>query len=281
MSMVPYAPYPPMTMSMPAAAAANTLYGVGKAAYRNRRGIKRAARTVQKAYRKYKRTKQNNPTKWLGESPGVGNTKRNENHIVNNSTMNGASMYAWDLLELPEAGATNDIDKRQRDLVNISGCKIDLELKNTTATPIYLNVAVVIPKTSQSVDTTDFFRSYQGGSRGVNFDNATLNGIDYHRLVLNTDKYAVVMRQRWCLRGHDLENEAANIMSSGGTNYICWSKYINVKKQIRYDAAVLRPQTPMYLVMWCAQMFDAAPVATTAQAEYSMRNAVFFRETAN
>lgn len=235
-----------------------------------------AARTIRRAYRRYRSRAQARPPP--GEEPGVRNTKRNENINANQVLLPG-TLALYEPTSIA-ATASNEISARQRDLIRITGLKIDLEFRNNNSIPMYMNIAVVSSKNNNTVSTTNFFRKY-GATRGVDFGDASLGAVDLHRLPINADIYNVLSHKRFVVRGYDLENAAQFILNSGGQNYGTHSEYININRQFRFvNATSTRSQTPIYIVMWCANFLDPAPISPASVGiTYSLRHTLHFRET--
>lgn len=235
-----------------------------------------AARTIGRAYRRYRaRAQARRPP---GEEPGVRNTKRNEN-ISSNQQLFAGTLAFYEPTAI-SGTTTNEIYARQRDLIRITGLKIDLEYRNNNSTPMYMNIAVVSLKNTTTIATPNFFRKY-GSTRGVDFGDTSLGAIDYHRLPINTDIYNVLSHKRFVIRGYDLENAPQFSLNSGGTNYGVHSEYININRQFRYvNATSTRSQTPIYICMWVATFLDPPPVtAGTVPLQFSLRHTLHFRET--
>lgn len=274
-AMVPYRRYGRIIQRNPMMRRYATAYNMAQYAYRNRNKIKWAARKIGGAFRRYKRYK--STRKHVGEPVSKDTCKKCDNHSVNVASLNGRFLVNYALLNLPET-TINAIDSRQRDIVNCRGVKIMLEVRNNNDDPIYLNCAVIGPKQQGVVDDTNFFRDYSA-SRTVDFGHASLAGMDYQRLPINTDKYSVLWRKRYRMRGHDLENEPGNILNSGGVNYLNIQKYIKLNKQVRYDGSNVACLTPVFFVMWATEMFTTAPTPNTVGlVAYSIRTTIYFKE---
>lgn len=237
---------------------------------------RRAARVIHGAYRRYRARAQARHS--FGEEPGVRNTKRNEN-INSNQIILPGTLAIYEPTAITGT-VNNEIYARQRDLIRITGLKIDLEYRNNNSVPMYMNVAVVSLKNNTVVTTSNFFRKY-GATRGVDFGDSSLGAIDLHRLPINADLYNVLSHKRFILRGYDLENAAQFVLNSGGSNYGVHSEYININRQFRFvNATSSRSQTPLFICMWVCNFLDPAPVSPgTVGVTYSLRHTLHFRET--
>lgn len=173
-----------------------------------------------------------------------------------------------------------DLNQRTRQVVNFRGWKFDFELTNNTSMPMYLNIAVLSPKSGASgVSTPDFFRS-QGNDRAVNFSNA-LNSIEFSKLPVNADRYTVLKHKRMFITP-GLADETATL-TRNGNNYRKFRWYIKLKRQIRFDASQNIPESGQcYLVFWC-DLFGAPAEDQPVSNALSFRSRIvqYFRDPAN
>lgn len=172
-----------------------------------------------------------------------------------------------------------DLDQRQRQVVNFRGWKIDFEMTNNLNFPLYVNVAVLAPKAGAvNVSRADFFR-YQGNDRAVNFDNV-LTAIEFAKLPINVDRYTVLKHKRMTFTPG--LNELSTL-TRDGNNWRKFRWYIKLKRQIRFDASQNQPESGQcFLVFWCDAFGAASGDQPTSNAlSYRARIVQYFRDPAN
>lgn len=252
-------------------------------AYSNRGKIYSAAKTIARTWRRSRsRRKASSRRKnlfgrsYVGESASNDTCKKCDNHNSDNSTLNAATLINVNLLNLNHT-TINNIDSRQRDIVNVRGIKIVMEARNNLTSPVYFNIAILATKIGSSISNTEFFRDYST-ERSINFGDASLGGLDYNRLPINTDRYQIMMHKRYRLRGYDLE-AGTSYLNAGGVSYMNFTKYLKINKQVRYDGTSAFALTPVFLVFWCSKFLDEAPADNTISTmAYSLRTTIFFKE---
>lgn len=247
------------------------LYGtratrVGLLAYGAYRAVKWARRRRQ-ALRK------------CGNRPGFARCKTtarlDDRSIVSYSSR---SLQQWNIFQI---GAGGNIDDRQRDIVNVRGLKICLEIQNTTAVPIWIRMAIVIPKGSSTVSTTDFFRGY-ADARGTDFTvgSATgLNSNDLRCLPLNPDVMDIVWQHKIFLVGNTDTPSNETINFQWGSNYKTVDKYIPIKRQLLYDGSTISPngRTPVF-IMWGVNIIGNQGAAVANAYRMFKRFIIYWKE---
>lgn len=261
----------------PYAKRARTAYTIANMAYRNRKGIKRAATRIARSYRRYKKRKRSTfSRKNIGEPVGTGVSKRSITTELPFGFANTRQLYSFSLLDIPEGSAVN---QRERRIANIRGVKIcsEINVANTTPNPLYVNVAVLSPKGGNvGVDKPDFFRS-NGNERAVDFGNA-LDGNQFHCLPINADKFTILRHKRYKLA-------VVTGPYATGTNrsYMNLDWWIPVKRQVRYDAATGSPEHgQMYLCVWMDTFGRPAGSGSELNAAgMGVRAITYFKEPKN
>lgn len=218
--------------------------------------------------------------KRIGEAPGRGNAKRKtviDENITNKDTR---TLYVYSLTDIDQG---TNIDNRERRLANLRGWKICMEIKNKRDLPLYVNIAVLSPKSgtvTAGVSVEDFFRASSGSDRARDFDVA-LNGLEFHCLPINTDRYVILKHKRTRLVA---SAAGGDTVALNGYSYMNLDWYIPLKRQIRYDGSTgdKIESGECFLVYW----FDGfgANAATTAvvnSAQVTSRAVAFFRDTRN
>lgn len=274
------------------AARTNPYVRAGYAAYRYGPTAARAAGTIARwAFNRYRRRNKRSAksmrrmraakktrfsTRNIGHPVGAGTTKRVIQKETNPVTKDSRVLYTQNLTEL---GFGDDINQRQRQLINLRGFKLCTHFRNDDDDPIYLNVAVVHGKLSEAAPTSvEFFRG-NGNSRGVDFGSG-LTPLQFHCLNINTDSYVILRHKRYIIKGK--ANTATNYVDRSGKNYMTMKWWIPLKRQLRYESnASTQPTTGnVWLVYWADQI--GATSGTASQLGVftaSERHITYFRET--
>lgn len=248
--------------------------------YRNRGTYRRAARSIQRAWRKRRAAR---PVKrarkhGVGKVRGTANSKRCEIEN-NNGFMNTRTLYQTELTEISKT-STNAINARQRDLIYISGFKICLEYQNKTTLPVYLNIAIVHDKRTndsqlQITDLDDFFRG-SAQQRTKSFSTA-LTGNEFRCLPLNTDRFTVLKH----IRLHLTPNQATvpGFDYRNGRNYGFKQMWCPLKRQIRYGDDE-HAQSKLWLIHWCDQFGrNSLQPAVSDAINFNKKIVTYFKET--
>lgn len=263
-------------LSSPYAKRARMAYSIGAYAFKNRRGIKRGARIVRRAYRRGRAKSQKFSRSNIGERVGTGTSKRSVTHTNDNIIRNTRLLYEHSLADIPEG---TDLDARQRKMVNCRGFKICLELKNLINNPMYVNIAVVSPKDGQSNFNADWFRSSDASNRARNFD-VTLNSNEFSCLPINSDAFTILKHKRFQLIPGSTTGSTA---SQSGRSYMQLKWWIPLKRQLRYDAAIGQPENgKVHLVYWFTEFATAAnDPGLVGAVQMSSRVVAYFKEPKN
>jgi len=238
-------------------------------AYLGYRGARWAARKAKFSFKR------------IGNPVGLGTTKRDESHNTAVLSRDTRSLYLYDLVRLSQG---SDINDRERQLVNIRGCKMCMQFTNTSNDNLYLNVALIAFKGGSqeaSISTTDFFRAEGGLARSVNFDT-TLDACEFHTLPINTDKYAVFQHKRYQL----IPGSAVggNKVALTGRNYMTLDWYRKINRQFRFDNATgNQPEDgQVWLVHWADKMdSESGQVVEVGQYTAKVRVISYFKDPKN
>lgn len=233
-------------------------YGAARYAYSNRKQIGRAARTIGRAYKRYKRKSSNRAKSTIGESVGTSSAKRHKS-VKQSGNYYTRELYSHALFNIPRnSGIENDISLRDRDIVNLRGVKFCLQFTNKLqlGDACAVNWAVIQRKgcvgEGPEVEKTSFFRSEgDAGIRHLDFSD-TLSQIQFACLPINTDKYKVFMHKRFRLEG------------SSGANQLLQSKdimhYWKVGRQLRFEnQSFSSPESKQCYLVWWADALGTLP----------------------
>lgn len=237
-------------------------------AYKNRAPMISAAKKIQRAVRR----RQKNRSK-VGRPVGVANAKRTANVSPSTENVYERTLYGRQVT-FPNAG--QNIDQRERKIINVSGIKICQEFLVTNSTlnqPLYLNIAFVRNKQSPaatSVPLGEFFRG-NGDERHRSFSSLT-QGIDYHCANLNTDQFDVWFHKRYITR-FDTNDPKKNLVRL--------MHFVKINRQISFDDTGA-PDTRLWILWWCSIAGrDNVTPGAAIQMNTNFHDITYFRETRN
>jgi len=248
--------------------------------YRNSKSVYNAARKIGTMWRRYKKrqTRQKFSTRNIGLAPNTGTAKR---FTILNDQSNFASrgLFTTNLVEIPQT-TTNAINQRQRNIVNISGFKICLEVRNNTESPLVWNWAIISPRDSVGITLSDFFRG-NGTTRGVDFSDA-LSSCDINHRAINSDNFYILKRGKFTLvQVGTGSNPTTGFTTRTGFNYIQTQRYFKLNRQIRYDGPNGNnvETKSVFFVHWADNILVPEGTAAVADA-YTLRQhlVTYFRE---
>lgn len=251
----------------PYAKRAKFTYGAAKYAYDHREAIGKAAKSTYKMYKSRQHAKQKIKTS-IGEDIGTTNPKTAQSYFLDVTSRNSNTLYDEDVLNLERGDLLN---QRERDLVNLRGWKINMELVNTTASVVYCNVAIIHPKKATAVSSSQFFRSYDT-SRNQDFGSTLMNAHMRHCYPINTDQYLILKHKRFRLAPN---GQAANQSQEFGSSVHNECLWVPLGRQIRFNGnGSTTNNQKAYLVYWFGQAgtntLDAANAVCNASFDVSM-----------
>jgi len=261
-------------------------YEAGRDIYKSlppgmRKGIQKASSRVKKRAKRSWDTYKNNqgPNFTFGDPVGSDSTKRWQPVSTANLGRPSRTLLSADLVNIP-LGADNEINLRQRGMINCRGISLYMNMRNNQEDAMYCNVAVVCPKFQQNlpgISVADFFRG-NGSDRGVDFSSSSLTGLQMHMLPINKDKFHILYHRRITLAPR---GPVASDFSIGNAmpNYYTLKKYIKVNRQLRYDGNTI-VSGRIQLVYWFSD-FDsvASSVPEDNAVTVSEHHLVYFRDT--
>lgn len=231
-----------------------------------------AATLIQKAFRNRRRR-----TRRIGAARiGVGKVskaKKFESERSTNVSMSTRTLYQWPLLRITKG---DNLDQRERDLIHLTGFRLDMELKGASTKPIYYNIALVYDRRSNDGDNTittaDFFHSLGGNARALDFA-VGLASFEFHRLPLNTDRFTVV--KHW--RGTLTQQSGTAYLTNSGNSWKSLSKWVPLKRKIAYEDG--NPQSDIWLLVWCDRFEDGLTVEPVVNTLFwNSRVTTYFKE---
>lgn len=185
------------------------------------------------------------------------------------------------LADIPHT-TTNEINKRQRAIVNLRGIKICMEVANLDDTSdLYFNLAMVVPKDSaSSVSSTGFFRGMDD-ERDLDFGIAR-TALELHCSPINSDYHYVLMHKRYRLA--PTEGGVSNTNNRQNSMMLI-QRYVKFNRQIRYPTTTnnVPCQGHPFLVYWCDLANDTSGSSSAPANKCSVVKKIitYFREPKN
>lgn len=201
-----------------------------------------------------------------GFRPGTGVSKRTLVSNIAGQSLASRTLYSRDLTWIDHASTGNQVNARQRDIVNVRGFKINMKMRALNPTgylagrSLMFHWAVVVPRFSSSsgipgntqvdpITTVDFFRG-NGENRSIDFQNS-LSGMEVNVLPINSDLYTVLKRGSRFLNPTPADN---SVRPQAFADVSVWCPY---NRQVRYDNETSTATEPVavsgraMLVYWC------------------------------
>jgi len=214
----------------------------------------------------------------FGERVGTSTAKRAVTDDTQVITRDTRTLYNHSALDIPFGTALN---QRERNIANVRGIKVCMEVKSLSNEPLYINVAMLAPKDGvNAVDTNNFFRSSDDTARARDFD-INLNSNEFHCLAINTDKYTILKHKRMRLIPQGAGTTTT--VSLTGYSYMNLNWWIPLKRQIRWNAGTNQPVSGEVQLVYWADQFHTPTGTTPVIGEFSvMRRCVaYFKEPKN
>lgn len=221
-------------------------------------------------------------------------------------TIGNASLYGFDCCRIPRNTTGNAINARERDTILLKGIKITSLFVNQTAVPMYVRVALVNPKISNTLSELGFFRGH-GLARAIDFGGfagGVKQGLIHRSDPINSDKYNILKTWSLELGPQDqdttttqtvqaVEGETepttkslglgpAKYNNCGGCpcNYKHLNEYVRINRYFSYQSDDQESCTEkLYLCYWftlAEQAAGDAPVDNAVKME--MRAITYFNE---
>lgn len=214
----------------------------------------------------------------VGEPTGRSTCKRDRIESVS-QTEDTRTLYSTAIIQNIEQvnTATETINTRQRDIINVRGIKFCFEARNNNAEPLNLNIALVCVKGRQDeASTSEFFRS-STDQRSMSF-NTSRSALEFKCSPINADRYTVLFHKRWTLGPND---STGSYVTNNNSNYRLSEFYQPVKRQVRFEGPVVT-NGEVYLLHWCDYPFrNGGDPATAGALTWSQRMIIYFREPRN
>lgn len=252
--------------------------GIAGHIYRNRGTYYRAARTIGRAWRRRRRSTRKRlfSRTQIGERVGTSTAKAVYTANLPKS-LDTRTLYQTEVTQIAQKNAFGENNTRLRQIANVRGFKVCMEIRNQSTNPMYFNIAVISPKDSNAVVTeSGFFRGYQETSRSVDFSSGRSSN-EFHCLPINSDKYTVLKHKRYRLV--PVNQNSTVYMDQSGHNYMNIGFYTQLKRQVRWQDNGVTETGKCYLVYWCDEFLTAAGTPAIAQQmQVNEKVVTYFKE---
>ncbi len=254
--------------------------GAGMASRFAGRRINRAARGFlrRRARKRQPAARSRGPAKRarkaaVGERVGTSVAKRSLELDTAVQSLQTRTLYQTELTSIGKS-TDNEIDERQRDMANIRGFRICMDIQNKTAGVLQFNIAVICPKETSGLTLTNFFRN-NGAQRGADF-GVSLTSQQFNCLAINADKYAILWRKKFTMAASD--NDPITNMQN---QYKIIKKYIPFDRQVRYEGGTTQ-LGQCFLVYWCDVFHSPSTTPALPNSFALLKHVVtYFREPKN
>lgn len=221
----------------------------------------------------------------IGERVGHSTCKRaitqfNDQAAQNQTFATNIINASGNIFNLAQSNASNDINRRQRHIINCRGFNIRVFARNNGRPPLYLHLALIAPRDDKAgVLTTDFFRGY-GDTRGEDGQGIIPSFLDQNFSPINTDEYVVV--RHWTKYiAPDSQLATNDYVNNRGVNHCTSQIYVPINRQIRYEGdGAGETNDNMQLVWWAAtpDKLGGTNVSSATALTMLYRVTMFFRE---
>lgn len=227
----------------------------------------------------------------VGNRANMNNCKRSVNNLIANDLGKATrTIHQFPLIKIAKG---TQIDQRLRQIVNMRGFKIELNMINVTQNLLICNWAVVHPKTTgikvdeagQTFPTQELFRGYNQ-SRSQN-PTTTLAGVQWCNAKINTDQFAVLKRGRFILNpGRDAPVDPGTgeiiYFPEKGSNLRMKQLWVPLRRQCAWDTNISNdyPVDQVFFVYWLdAPMSPTGKLPQPDAVAIETRVIQYFRET--
>jgi len=253
---------------------------------RVRRKVLRKAKTRRRATRtrsrKPRSTSRATRIKAAGVTPDRSiPIKRYEIHSDNNMQLQGTrDLKQSNLVFIPLQTTADEVNRRDTSRVTVIGVRLNWFWRTPAGriTPIWCNIAIVVPRNALTIEKVGMFRSYDT-SREQDFDN--LQSWWRFNFPLNKDRMEIIMHKRFLLSHNTCYNGNMNDTLPNTRNIKQMKIYQKINRQFTFDDSVggePRQAAPIVLHWYdeMAAISTSLPIANVVQLTRS--TVVYYRE---
>jgi len=199
------------------------------------------------------------------------------------------NLYQYLMTDIPLTAVNDDILRRGSSIY-VTGCDINVGIRNLQGCPLFVNIALVVPTGSNIVNTQNFFANdgTVSNQRYIDFQPTARTARQLHYANINSQQYVVLHHHREELSSNGSTSSAAAAVGEGGTSGTCcqpdwfiYKKYLPVRRVITYDDNTGASATaPIWFCIW-VDRWDAPAGGTpvTNAAEMYIHNTTYFKDT--
>lgn len=246
----------------------------------NRKATPRIPRRTLSRYKAPRRYGPRNRKNRFTERRPIGfpvNSATTKRHVVNviRQDFDTRTLYMSELTAIERQSGVHELNRRERDVVNISGFKIMAECRNLNSEPLQVSFAVLSRIDSTIPSSTEFFRGDGSGDRTMNL-GTNRTSLEQMNAPINTDDYIILWRQN--LKFSVTQETTTNWQNDIDPSYGTIKKWIPLNRQIRFNATGDANER-IYLVWWCDKFnqMGASPI-DPASFQSQMRLETFFKD---
>lgn len=190
------------------------------------------------------------------------------------SLRQGNTLVLMNLGAIDQGDAIND---RERQVIFVSGVKINFFARNNISKPLFCNWALIQMKHTAAAPTitdvgAEMFRG-TGTTRAVNFGSIS-DAYHKHTYTLNSEKYDVHMQGRFTLNPY-----AAEDFGASDDVWKSVEHYVPIGRKLYYDGLLSTDCTnPLLFITWCNAWDVQTAAAATDQWDTRFHSVVYFKE---
>lgn len=228
--------------------------------------------SARKKSRPKKYTKYRDALKDVGRNVGFDDSRRNIRESGVTAIAN-KTMFDEALINIEKnVAADQTINKRNRDTINYKGTKICFYAKSMLRVPVFLNWAIVTPKSANFIDAADLLKA---GTAERDFTiNSASKFMDLKCANINTDRYRVLQYKRMTILP---DSDKGTTSTDEGRDFRQIEVYVPIKKQVFFNGSAAEPLTNVYMVWWCDHWNSPTGVLTDT-LEVSWRMMQYFND---
>jgi len=289
MSMVPFVT-PTLVRGVAARAFATSPYSrTVVRAYANRKAIKTVGgflyRNRDKIKRMAKRRAANISNKaGIGVQPGAGTSQKEQMLNGNAALFDSRTLYANELTLIGKATGANEINTRQRQIINVSGFSVSGMFVNNDTKHMFINCAILSPRNNNAttIQADGFFRDYNA-SRDINF-SLGLSGYRMAHLPVSTDKFRVLAHTRLRCGAAALAGDGGGLLPANQavSNTASFKIWCPLKRNLTYnDDTTNDCEAKVFFVFWMTDTMAQADAAVIdAQVTGAIHAVTYYTEVA-